>query len=208
MGADIHGCVEVKRHGWGWDYLMDIKPFISRNYVLFGTYFGCRNYYDVVPLFAFRGFPEYVDFKTKAEYYGEAEAYKEDFDEDRFDVETIDNHSLTYASLKELNNIPEDIDYVNYWLKGKTKRDFGDGLGPLQYANLLTDADYKKLQKGKTIAKVAHGKDYWFKMETIKFATLVDNNPENFKEINDLVRFMNLLMEKFDDVRLVIWFDN
>lgn len=215
MGCDIHGCVEVKRTNWGWDYLLDIKPFLERNYGLFGSYFGVRNYYNFIPLFAFRGFPDRVDYKTKGEFYGEQEYYSDDFDEDSVDLGKIDHHSLTYATLKELNNIPDKIDYVKYALKGKTELEEGDGLGPLQFPidwegkiYALTDADYRKIQTGETVEKNLRGKDYWFKLDTIDFKKFIDNYPASFDGMRDLVRFMNLLKEKFDDVRMIVWFDN
>lgn len=208
MGADIHGCVEVKRHGWGWEYLLDIKPFISRNYLLFGTFFGVRNYWDTFPLFAFRGFPQHPDFKTKGEFYGEHEYYSEDFDEDKVNFDAIDHHSLTYVTLKELNSIPDEIKYINYHVKGKTDREIGENLLLWLYPDKLTNDEYDELSKGKTIEKEFEGKLYEFHIYSIRFDKLRHDTFDNFAEIRDLTRFMNLLMEKFDDVRMIVWFDN
>jgi hypothetical protein len=42
VGTDISGFVEVKREGGWWQAAVNLDPFVSRNYELFGVLFGTR----------------------------------------------------------------------------------------------------------------------------------------------------------------------
>jgi hypothetical protein len=85
MGCDIHMFVEKKDEA-GKFQLLAINPYDHRQYGLFGWLAGVRNYSDVPPISAQRGFPEDASAKTSEQY----------------EVWSGDAHSASWLSVSEL----------------------------------------------------------------------------------------------------------
>lgn len=84
MGCDIHGHVEIDMshsddRTW-WESAGRLMPFVGRSYDSFGLLFGVRNYANVEPLFANRGFPDAMGAITNDHYDGwEPDAHSESY---------------------------------------------------------------------------------------------------------------------------------
>jgi hypothetical protein len=58
MGCDVHGYIEFRQSGRMWWGIIEIDVIVGRNYDMFGSLFGVRNYANFKPLFADRGCPK------------------------------------------------------------------------------------------------------------------------------------------------------
>jgi len=187
MGCDIHGWVEVKEK-YGWASVICIDELIWRNYDMFGSLFGVRNYAGFRPIAPNRGFPEDASYITKRDYKGWG----------------IDAHSATWITWKEIKEIDweeeaerEDARIHVY----KVRED-----GTLEYrhkflwSSELTHEDYRILREKKELRK----DNIVYKLEKIKRKDALSND---WKALFEL---MEVLAKRYGDenVRLVVWFDN
>ena len=215
MGCDIHGIVEVKEKGDWYPTIIVERNLLSRDYRAFAILFGPRNTWDFKPLFADRGFPKDLDYYTKRAI-GMLEYDKEGNEVER--EEPPDGHSLTYVTLKELHEIPSEIEFISYkWndelndkLKKKKSPMADNVLNIHVYENkLLNDREMFQVMAGIPTTKKIAGLDIDFFKDKINWreTNMMGMDPL-FTEFKYLIELMDKLKERFEDIRLLIWFDN
>jgi hypothetical protein len=183
MGCDIHGFIEVGSQG-EWVMYKNIKEYVNRNYDMFGLLFDVRNYCGYDPIAARRGLPADVSDETR-ESYGR----------------TTDYHSASYITAQELAAID--------WTKKSSQRNERTSIyrvvngeerweGSFGWSNVLTSAQHELLSYGETIVigDLRYRRDY---------ALYSDALEADWQRVID---DMSSLLATFDEVRLVVWFDN
>ena len=121
MGADIHGCVEFReaaldRHfdEEDWYSVVDAGIILDRDYSLFGSLFGVRNYTDFAPVAAGRGLPPHVS------------------DEVRGHAECEGHHSDTWVTWDEL----QAVDWEEETGECRAWADVGGGVRTIRWVSV------------------------------------------------------------------------
>lgn len=212
MGCDIHGYIEVKKSDWAdyWDACMDIKSIIGRNYSMFATLFGVRNYDEFNAVAPDRGLPQNVSDEVKAD----------------FETWGCDAHSPSFITLQEFKNINWDehgttlSQFIDCYKLGENKP-FASFISSSE----LRPADYRLLQQGETVTKgeITYKRNFSKKSDAkskdweLLFSIMeqlqnfyderakeyASNDPEIVDEKPQIVPHVDT-----SRVRLVVWFDN
>ncbi len=184
MGCDIHGWVEIKNYGF-WNSILKIDLLINRNYDMFGSLFGVRNYANFRPVAKSRGIPDDISWETKA-------------DIERWGYDGHSHSFITYKEIKDIDWEEYSIDFGNRVFVYSIKK--GDFIENWLLSTELTDEDMDTLYENKVLVK--EDKIYMLRKLKRKHALTRD-----WKLLFDI---MDLLAKEVgeDNVRLVVWFDN
>lgn len=202
MGTDIHGWVEYQIPGLSPDDFMSC-PVIrlgclpSRDYDMFGSLFGVRNYALFKPIAAKRGIPIDVSYDVQ-------QALREIADADPRMRDEF--HSYTWITWKEIKNIDweEEAEAFDNRAHVYTKDENGELIWQrkgLFGHEKLPDEAWKILRAGKPWEQ---GNNVYHLKKMKRKEAL-----ENEWEWQLLFDMMELLANRFGDehVRMIVWFD-
>jgi len=206
MGCDIHGAVEGLGAHERWRYVADVGSLVGRSYDTFGSLWGVRNYSQFDPAFPDRGFPDEMSLTLKHEIRSWV---PEDADF-RSELDRIDFHSASWATIDELHGIDwaEESDELDSRISildenkeptGTKAGGFGKASG--WYDVLKQDDNRERLDNGEPIPN-EDGTRYIQRRKQTRREALSGSWEW---VIFDL---MPICAERFEDVRMTVWFDN
>ena len=205
MGCDIHGAVEATTEGSSyWRYVVDVGSVVGRSYDTFGALWGVRNYGMFEPAFANRGFPDELSLSTKAELQSWGG------DDYRNELGRLDFHSASWATMDEMHALDwdesaDDLDHrISILDENKTPTGSkAGGFGPASgWYEILEDDDARAaLDRGEPVPNES-GTRYIQR----RLLTRRDTLTPAWEWL--IFTMLPAIGERYDDVRMVVWFDN
>ena len=196
MGCDIHGAIEADGpHGW--DYLADLGWLVGRSYSTFGCLFGVRNYAGFDPAFEGRGFPSDRSWKL--------DSIIEDYAE-RDLIGAVDCHSPSYAWLDELLALDWDERAEELGERYSVLDEHGEPTGTkFSWAHGLDELDSEQKKALDDGERIEWGNDRCLQRLQISRREALSGAWEWF--IFDHLPAFGRRYD-YDNIRVVVWFDN
>ena len=212
MGCDIHGYIEYKQFErtmwWG---VVEIDILAGRNYDMFGSLFGVRNYANFKPMFADRGCPKDVSMNVeelKKKWGRDAHSWSYVTATDILDFElSLSDISGADERIHELR-ITKDNDLIEH-----SKSGYSSQLEKWGVYEVMGVSD-----NGSSMGASIFGAND--DIANAPDAVTIDDNvfarvPITRREVYDsdwkfIFRLMKTFAKEFgnDNVRLIVWFDN
>ena len=189
MGCDIHGAVEVKSpYSKDYDYVLNIKSLIGRDYDAYGLLFGVRNYANHEPIAEGRGLPDNISRQLKEDVEGWGIG-----------------HSKSWITLDEIRKI--DLEKETIELDSRIHQYRMNQSGVLESFSKfssggdITNEDIERMRKGETIQK----DNNYYRMEKLR---VKDSLGKSWQALFKIMEVFAEIGHKPEDIRMVVFFDN